>query len=434
MRELILSVAYAAIFLFLIPRMPLYNGTTVRPRIFQAVFLLKLLAAFGLFAIYTWYYPDRPHADIFRYFDDSDVIVNAFRNDKMAYFRMLTGIGSEAPELSPYYDQMRNWYNTDLAFNDSRSMIRICAFLRIFSLGTYYPLVIILSFLSMTGLTGLYRSFESILPGRELPLLAGVYLLPSTLLWTSGVIKEAVLLFAAGLFLYQFLLIYRNGSVSLKRILALCFFLFFLFQIKSYFMFLLLPGISALLLFRKTEHRSFNTIAIHLTYYVLIAFALPPIITGSGLPDLLSAKQKEFIEVAQVEGAKSYIEIPRLDDSYLTLFKNMPAAFFRVLLRPHVAEADNAFMLLAGMENLVIVLFILCCLFSCTPAVLQQWKSFHWSALFLVISLFVLIGLITPILGAMVRYKVPVLPFLVFVATALPGRTWIRYKPSWLCR
>jgi hypothetical protein len=434
MPELILSVAYAAFFFLLIPRLALFRDSTVRPVVFQALFGFKLLAAIGLYLIYTRFYTDRAYADIFRYFDDSDLIVNAFRENPGDYFRMLTGFNSEAPDLAHYYDGMRNWYNTDLVFNDSRTMIRLCAFLRIFSLGTYFPLAIIFSFLSLAGLTGLFRSFDRALPGREFPLLVGVFLLPSTILWTSGVIKEAVLMFAAGLFLYQFMLLYKETHFSARRIIALLLLAACLFLIKSYFMFLLLPGIVSLLVLRNSKRQAAITVVLHVVYYLALIFIIPPVVTGKKLPEVLASKQQEFIHVANTEGAKSYIEIPKLENSYTSILSNAPLALLRTLARPSVAESHNPLMLLAGIENLLLNIFMFICIFGISSTLVSRWQGLHWSALFLVVSLGVLVGLITPILGAIVRYKVPILPFLVFVMVTLPSGKWVNFHPRWLLK
>lgn len=434
MSELILSVLFVVVAWLLIPRMTLFRGATVRTIVFQLLFLVKILAAIGLYLIYTYYYPDRPYADIFRYYDDSAVISASFSQHPLHYFKMLTGIDAGNPALSVYYDSMRNWYNTDLALNDSRTMIRICAFLRIFTFGTYFPIAVILCFLAMAGMTGLYRSFDRILPGRETWLLIGVYLLPSTLLWTSGVIKEAVLVFASGLFFYQFVLLYDEKKWTLKRLIFILSLAFCLFFIKSYFMFLLLPGIVSFLVFTGKKFAARKTVLLHIAYYVMVLFVLPPLITGQSLPELLAAKQEEFVKVGVLEHAKSMIPIPKLDNHYSTLFLHAGSALWRTLTRPNLFDAHNPFAILAAIENLFLNFFLLICLFGISSGIRQRWKSLHWSALFLVMALGVLIGLITPILGALVRYKVPILPFLIFIALALPSKKWINYHPSWLLR
>lgn len=434
MTEVFLSAFYAALFLYLIPRMPLFRDASVKVGAFQFLFIVKLLAATALYLIYTFYYPQREYADIFRYFDDSAIISQVLTTHPWDFFRMLTGFNAGDPALSQYYDAMRNWYNTDLAFNDSRTMIRLCAFLKIFSFGTYFPLAVIMSFLSMMGLAGLYRGFDRLLPNRELPLLAGVFLLPSTLLWTSGVIKEAFLMFAVGLFFYQFLLLSHEKVLKSKRILSFLSLTVCLFLIKSYFVFLMLPGILSWLLFRGKKNQALLTIFTHVVYYLLVIFLFPPLITGLPLPELLSGKQFEFISVATIENAKSFIVIPQLDVTYTTLLMNAPAAFFRTVGRPFLFESHNPLMLLAALENFVLNLFTIICIAGITSTLKQRWRGLHWSALFLVVSLAILIGLITPILGSMVRYKVPLLPFMIFVLVALPSTSWVNRKPKWLLK
>ena len=117
-----------------------------------------------------------------------------------------------------------------------------------------------------------------------------------------------------------------------------------------------------------------------------------------------------------------------------TVFENAPSAFTRTLARPFIWETDNPLMLLAAIENVLLIIFMACCIFGTSSTIAFRWKGLHWSALFLVLSLGVLIGLITPILGALVRYKVPVLPFLVLILVTLPSRRWIHFIPNRLLK
>ena len=40
-------------------------------------FILKIFAGLALWTLYTYYYPDRATADIFKYFDDSKIMYDA---------------------------------------------------------------------------------------------------------------------------------------------------------------------------------------------------------------------------------------------------------------------------------------------------------------------------------------------------------------------
>ena len=238
MLELFLSVGYVAVCLLLISRLKIFKHNSVSTKTFSVIFLLKLLAGFALFLIYTRFYPDRKFADIFRYYDDSKIMFDAFRDKPYDFFRMVTGFHAADNNLKPYYDSMLNWYNSEMIFNDSRTMIRLNALMRFFSLNAYYPHAIFMCFLSFVGLTGLFKVFSSEIKNKTRELIFGVYLLPSVMLWSSGVIKEAFLLFSIGMLLYYLKKISTNDGRNAKNIFALFFFSFCVLNIKSYILLL----------------------------------------------------------------------------------------------------------------------------------------------------------------------------------------------------
>jgi hypothetical protein len=154
---------------------------------------------------------------------------------------MLTGIDGAAPELSLYYDRMHNWYNTELVFRDTRTMIRFSALLRVFTLNTYFPQVVVICFLSTIGLSGMFRFMRSLAPGRDLALIVLLFMTPSVLLWTSGLIKEAFLFYAMGLLLFQIECWQQRSGKPVMRILAVLLAVFVLLTIKAYVFFLFAP-------------------------------------------------------------------------------------------------------------------------------------------------------------------------------------------------
>src|ERR1044071_7724925 len=56
-------------------------------------FVLKIIAGVGVWYVYTIYYPQREYADIWKYYDDSEVVYNALDHSAGDYFRLMTGIG-----------------------------------------------------------------------------------------------------------------------------------------------------------------------------------------------------------------------------------------------------------------------------------------------------------------------------------------------------
>lgn len=428
MLEFSLSLAYAALALYFIGRWKLFAHPSLSPLLFKLLFMLKIMAALALYFIYTQFYTDRSTADIFRYYDDSAILYDALLKQPWDFIRMLSGIQSDAPELLPYYDRMNNWYNTDLVFNDSRTMIRLNAFFRCFSVGTYFPHAVVMCFLAFTGLTGLFRVMDRLAPGRELFLLISVYLLPSTLMWTSGMIKEAFLVFAMGWLLYGMSEMLSGSTTAAKRFIFLILPVFFLLSVKAYVLFMLIPVL--LIFYLKGKFQAFGYragITLICLYYLTLVMAAP-LATGRTTPLLLADKQAEFFHVAEVGKAGSLVQIPRLDGTWQSLISDVPGAFFRTLTLPLPGQAHNFLMYFAVMENFLIWLLMLAGLRSLFKHGLHSPVS--WAFLSFACALFVLSGLVTPVIGALVRYKVPALPFLLFPFVQAYPLTWNR--AGWL--
>ena len=241
--EIALSAGYAIFFWWLIGRSSFFRDKAVSNRTFQWLFIIKLLAGFGLYMVYTLYYQDRRYADIFRYYDDSKILFDSIRNRPYDFFRMMTGYHAYDPDLWQYYNPMHNWFNSEMIFNDSRTMIRLNTLFRFAGAGTYYPHCIIFCFLGFTGLSAFYKTVAAEFCRNQHLLVTGIFLTPSILLWTSGVIKETFLVFSIGCLLYslrRFAL--RQGSFWKNLLIALsC--TFFLLNIKSYMLFAIFPGL-----------------------------------------------------------------------------------------------------------------------------------------------------------------------------------------------
>ncbi|MCC6690138.1 MAG: hypothetical protein IT235_01270, partial [Bacteroidia bacterium] len=155
---------------------------------------MKIAAGTCMWYIYAYHYSDRSTADIFKYFDDSKVLFDALFTSPPDFFKMLFGISNNTSHFAQYYDQMNNWYNkyNSNLYNDSHSIIRINAFMRLFSIGCYHVHTVFISFMTLCGLAGTYHFFNDGLKDKPRVLAIILFLITSVLFWTSGVVKEAV--------------------------------------------------------------------------------------------------------------------------------------------------------------------------------------------------------------------------------------------------
>ena len=78
--ELFLTIFYFIIFSFIIFKMKFFNDKVIPKKWFVIVFGIKVFFGIILTFIFTYYYTDRANADIYKYFDDSQSIADAFKN------------------------------------------------------------------------------------------------------------------------------------------------------------------------------------------------------------------------------------------------------------------------------------------------------------------------------------------------------------------
>ena len=160
--NVLLPLIYLAFFLWLIGKLNYFKIAGFSALSLQFAFLLKAFCGLVIYLIYTYYYPVRMEADTFKYFDDSKYLYNALWEHPLDYFKMLFGINCENDYfLKHYYSDMYNWYRSydNGLLNDNRLVIRLNAFVRLFSFGNYYVHSLFFNFLTFIGSYSLARLF-----------------------------------------------------------------------------------------------------------------------------------------------------------------------------------------------------------------------------------------------------------------------------------
>ncbi|MBP6335313.1 MAG: hypothetical protein KA444_07565 [Bacteroidia bacterium] len=413
--EWILVTGYTFLFIALILKLPGFEIPGIRRIWLVSAFCLKVIAGISLGLIYTYVYPDRSTADTFKFFDDSKLLFNTIFTEPYDFIRMFTGIDGKAPELREYYVRMNAWLNTDVMFNDNKTIIRLNVLFQFFSLGNYYVHVVFINFISFIGLLGIFKTFRQYLPGSSTILFLTTFFIPSVVFWGSGLLKDGLLLFAFGLLIYSFNKIV-TGEFKIKNYLIFLISFFLLLFTKLYVIMAIFPGLLAWYWARKNQGRiAFLKFSISYLLYVAILFNIHHLIPKYNVAEILYWKQQNFYVLAELTQAKSVIQIPPLGIGVWSIISNSPTAFFNTLLRPFPGDVNgNMLILISAIESIaVLVLGILAVLYRKKPLVPIQ-PIVLFSICFIVL-IFILSGLITPILGALVRYKVPALPFLIFL-------------------
>jgi len=112
--------------------------------------------------------------------------------------------------------------------------------------------------------------------------------------------------------------------------------------------------------------------------------------------------------------ANSYIYLPTLNSTFFSLLKTIPVALFNSIFLPTFFNLQNAMYILPALENFILMLLLITCLLK-QRKIDDSSKLFLWFCSIFCFNLLVIIGITTPVLGALVRYKVPALPFIFYL-------------------
>lgn len=380
---------------------------------FQLAFLLKLAAALVMTFIYTYFYPDRHVADIFRYFDDSNVLIQMFENNVSDFFAFITGHDNAA--LYKYKITMNNWESPGNVYNNNRVMIILNAAIGFISLGDYYVHLILFTFLSFVGLTAMFKVFNKIYKVYQGIVFISVFTLPSIIFWTSGVLKESLVMFALGIFLYSYMRFYFNSAIW-YHLFSFALGFIILMLLKFYLLIILLPAMIILLLTQRIlilQKMKGLTWILFSILFLLGLFMFKYINPRADALHALMNKREAFELLAHTMKAGSYFEVPQFND-IVSLLKAAPVALMEVIVRPNIFKISSPLVFLSALENIYIwILIVSALMFRKRNSVLiGQWNYF---GLFVVIATFTLIGLTVPVEGAIVRYKSVVLPILMAI-------------------
>jgi hypothetical protein len=434
MPGILLAIGYTALLLYAMRRMPFFARVPGLPlRWVAGFFLLKIAAGTALWVVYTRIYPERVHADIFKFFDDSAVMFSALPERPGDYLRMLFAVGNDTPWFDErYYMVMNNWYRQfeSNLYNDAHTMIRFNAALRLLSFGEYHVHTVFAAFCALAGMVGIHRAFVKELPGRERALAWVVFAVPSVLFWASGVLKESLLFLGLGLLVWLVRRFLRGRfRWSDGPVLVAC--LLLLFTLKLYVLLSLVPALAAFALARWSGRTlpSFAGVYALMVALVVLSAQVP----GWNVLDILAWKQWDFIGLARATEAGSFVAPEPLEPTLWSFVRHAPGALWSATMGPLLHHAGGALGLATVAEGIALLALLAFCLWMRRP-----WHTLDGPLLLALLAfcctLLLVIGYTTPVMGAVVRYRTPMLPFLLIAALLVLDhhtvlQRWPRLKP-----
>jgi hypothetical protein len=232
--------------------------------------------------------------------------------------------------------------------------------------------------------------------------------------YSSGVLKEGVLMAGLGLFFYG-LFNLKNSLLKPKFWICLILGILILLIMKIYVFVCLVPAviyfISSGWVYTK------RPIVWFLVFQILVFAGMYILSITWPEKDIfytLYKKKDDFSNVAMQYEAGSFIVTPDLLPNPISFLMYIPFALYTVIMRPYFWEQGSALVKVAGLENLLLLFFMMIPVFTGKKKDLQEKRITNFLLIF-VLYLYILIGFTTPVLGALTRYKVPALPFLFII-------------------
>lgn len=415
--QIALAAIYSGFFLWLIFRLKFFRLIAIPQWQIAGFFILKILAGIALAWIYTHWYTDRVAADTFKYFDDSEKLFQLFHSDRNLFFQFVFGTAHYSKEYLEFSNSLNTWWNQYAIYNDGRTMVRINTLLRFISLGYYHVHSIIFCFITFCGLTAFCRALFPYLIRYRRHFVYAVFLFPSLTFWSSGVMKDGIILAGTGGTMLM-LSLYEQKQISSGKFMAgLFLFLALTFFSKFHIFLVLIPCFLFLVLY-NAGLRVWVSMMFPLFLLFLLASALKWIFPTVDIFSFMAEKQAENIRMALETKAGSYFEIPGLNGRAINFIVNIPTGFLNAVIRPLPHEIHSPLMMLSAAENIIVFVTIVFVLLRSVKKTGTQSGIFFFSVMFVLI-LFTVIGMMTPVSGALVRYKIQGLPFLIFALFSL---------------
>lgn len=395
---------------------------------FTAGLMLKIFAGLLFAAIYTFHYGE---TDTHYYYWGTQCLSRVMSKDFNAFVCIL--LGDHSPEIASVFDSTTGWptYWRDI---NSFAVCRFNVFFYWLGLGSFWGNTIVLNVFLFWGIWKFYNVVRAIFPGNDRNLAIATLFIPSVTFWGSGLLKDGWCLVAT---LFIFCAIYNLFIIrrmSLIHIASLIVWAYVSISIRPYSFFTAI-GASLIWICAHQIHNINNVILRVVGFPVIVAtFALSGVWAFSHFGDMAGSSRYESLDaiietaiVVQNDLKQEYyggnsFDIGEITPTLFGLLSKAPKAIMAGFFRPYIWDVRNAFMLLSGIESLLLMLLTIRIIYRLG---IKQILSTIWHTPFLITSIsFALVyaffvGLTTANFGALVRYRMPVLMFFAIVLAVL---------------
>ncbi len=400
-----------------------YNGTPLK-KFFYLAFWLHMIGALFISLLIQYYYGS---GDSFSYYDGGEVIRDIINKNifNLKYLFYSGKAVASAAEALGYGDRIP----MQMSGNPNAVIMKISAILSYFSFNSFLVISLFFGFFSFIGTWKLFYVFQELNKGRYIQLLGySTICTPSLWLYGSGLQKEPICIGTLGLAIFIFNKMFIKKHFSLKNLILLLLLLYIIMLVKNYIIAIFIASVAMVFFIRIFALiKNFVLRAGTITMFVFIAFIFfTNQKTQSYIDDMVSSSYsqienfKDNYDVMQGtdENSKGGFSIGDINPTFSSLVLQSPQVIASCLFRPFIWESKKIFILFAALEGLIIFFTTLIIFFKTKFIYFFYYVFDNPYRLFCFIfsMLFALVvGYTTFNFGAMIRYRIILLPFYFFL-------------------
>ncbi len=395
-------------------------------RYFTSGLLAKIFGGLAFLLIYIYYYGD---GDTCEYYNSSVNLIRLAGNNLSVFFSIM--FGNASPENYSYFNSetgVPSYYFDSNSFAVSRFTVLFV----LLGAKSFMATTVLIATITYFGVWRLFLLFAE--QNKEIvkQIAFALLFIPSAFFWGSGILKDSFTLSAAcWLMVSVYYLIIKKKKIVF-HIITLIISVFILLSIKPYIFFAAFGGIIIMLVHHFVRDVKNKVLKYTVLPILIIVFVFGGIYVMLNVGNTIGGWYSSVDKVVE----KAYITQQDLKQEYYggnrfdigsfkptiggILLKAQPA-ITAGLFRPFVWESKNPVMLISGLESfmflflfLYVVLLSFMALFNIGINNMLKTGFDNSLVVFsLVFSLMFafMVGLTTANFGALVRYKIPLIPF-----------------------
>jgi hypothetical protein len=248
---------------------------------------------------------------------------------------------------------------------------------------------------------------NDVLTGRKTLFMLFVFLVPSFIYWTSGIHKDGLIFTGISLIVYSIHFSLKEKKASWKRGSMIFLGLLLLLILRNFLLIIILPAILAWLLsFKWRKHTALIFAGVYIIS-ITIFFTARYVQPKFDFPQAVVTKQQDFLKIK----GGSAVPIKELEPNAVSFLINIPQAINLSTIRPFPNDVKHILSLAAAVEIDLLLLMFLIFLFFRKDGLRSRQLIFF--CVFFSFTLLLTIGFTVNNLGAIVRYRSIIIPFLI---------------------